>query len=193
LTDENRVRLKNILPLLDRDVKTLIQDVDQIRDLIELIDQEIPSDLKAVLEFSDRSAAIKRVNRNIAARSALLGDRALKKHKAKDLHSHIRAAKTSLATLQPKLKAMEDRKAELEAELAQLNSDIQIHKNEIADLPRSIEVAKKEITVTIKEAQQLKAKLTKMQGSEENDQKLLADVNRIKTDAVIAIKHYLNL
>jgi chromosome segregation ATPase len=178
-------------------VNTLIQDVDQIRDLTELIDQEIPSDLKAVLEsaahIDDHFAAIKRANRNIAARSALLGDRAVKKQKAKDLHSHIQTAKNSLAILQPELKAMEDQKAELEAQLAQLNSKIQIHKDKIADLPKSIEVAKREMTATIKEDQQLKTRLTKMQSSEEDDKKLLANVNRIKTEAIDVIKYYLNL
>jgi chromosome segregation ATPase len=98
-----------------------------------------------------------------------------------------------LATLQPELKAMKDRKAELEAELAQLNSNIQNHENKIADLPRSIEVAKREITATIKEDQQLKARLTEIQDSEEDDQELLIDIGRINSDAVNAIKHCLNL
>jgi hypothetical protein len=74
-------------------VDILIQGVDQIRDLIELIDQEIPSDLNAVLEFDDHSAAIKRASRDISARSALLGKKSVEKRKAKDLHSHIQNAK----------------------------------------------------------------------------------------------------
>jgi len=193
LSDENQIRLKKILSLLDRDVNIVIQDVDQIRDLIELIDQKIPTDLRALLKFCEHSSAIKRVNRNISARSALLSDRALKKQKAKDLHSQIQTAKTSLATLQPELKTMEDQKAELEAQLAQLNSKIQSHKDKIAGLPESIEVAKKEIKATIKEDQQLKARLTKIQDSEEDDQELLIDVGRINTDVVNAIKHCLNL
>jgi chromosome segregation ATPase len=193
LTEENQIRLKRILSLLDRDMNTVAQDVDQIRDLIELIDQRIPTNLRAVLEFGNYSFAIKRANKNISAKVALLSDKVLNKQKAKDLHSRIQTAKTSLAILQPELKTMKDQEAELEAQLAQLRSKIQAHEDKIANVPESIDAAKKEIAVIIEEGQQLKMKLTDIQDSEEDDQKLLADVDKIKTDAVNAIKHCLEL
>ena len=117
----------------------------------------------------------------------------MKKQKAKDLHSRIQTAKSSLAILQPELKTMEDQKAKLEAQLAQLNSKIQAHKDKIAGLPESIEVAKGEMSVTIKEDHQLKVRLATIQSSEKNVKKLLANVNRVKTEAIDVIKHYLNL
>jgi hypothetical protein len=60
---------------------------------------------------------------------------------------------------------MEGHKVELEAQLAQFNSKIQIHKQKIADLPKSIEVAEKEVTGTIRGFRQLRTQLTRMQSS----------------------------
>jgi chromosome segregation ATPase len=136
---------------------------------------------------------LKEANRNLSAKTALLNDKVLNKQKAKDLHSQIQASTNSLATLPSELKTMEDQEAELEARLAQLRSKIQAHKDKIANLPASIDTAKKEIAVIIEEGQQLQRKLTNIQDSEEDDKKLLADVDRIKADAVNAIKLRLGL
>ena len=193
LTEENQIRLRKILSLLDRNMNIVAQDIDQIGELIAMFDQKIPTDLSAVLEFGSHSIAIKRANRNLSTKAALLNDKVLNKQKAKDLHSQIQASTQSLATLPSDLKTMEDQKTQLEAQLAQLESKIQAHRDEITNLPASIDTAKKEIAVIIKEGQQLQRKLTNIQGSEEDDQKLLANVDKIKADAVNAIKLRLGL
>ena len=196
MSAENQTRLKDIALLLNKDINTLVQDADQIRDLIELIDQDIPPSLKSSLEsaahLDDYFASVKRASRNLASRSTLQAERNMKKQQAKDLHSQIQSARQSLATLEPELLSMEKEKIELEARLAQLNTKIQSHKAQIADLPSSIEASKSQITSVIKEDQQLKTRLSNIQGSEENDKKVLEDVDHIRSGVLEAIRSFLN-
>jgi chromosome segregation ATPase len=82
---------------------------------------------------------------------------------------------------------MEEEKSRLEAQLAQLNARIQSHKDKMADLPNSKAVAKAKIASVIKEDQQLKSRLANIQGSEDEDQKVLDNVSRIRAEAIDAI------
>ena len=182
--------------LLNKDTISLVQDADQIKDLLELIDQDIPSALKAPLEsaahLDDHFAMVKRATKNASSRAALQKDRSLKKLEIKDLHSHIQTTRNSLATLEPELRSMEDEKIRLEAQLAELNAKIQSHRAHIANLPKNIEATSLKIASTIKEDQQIKNKLSSIQSSEDEDQKVLDNVSRIRTEAIEAINHLLN-
>jgi chromosome segregation ATPase len=122
----------------------------------------------------------------------LKNDKLVKEQQVKELHSEIQSAKHSLETLEPELKVMEEEKTKLEAQLARLNAKIQSHKAKVADLPGSIEAAKAKITSVIKENQQIKNRLIKIHSSEEDDQKVLDDVSRIRTDAMDVINLFLN-
>jgi hypothetical protein len=50
LSEENRVKLKEIFSLLQRDVQDQVRDADLLREALELIDQDLPADIKASLE-----------------------------------------------------------------------------------------------------------------------------------------------
>ena len=193
---ENQARLKEVIILLNKDTISLVQDADQIKDLLELIDQDIPSALKAPLEsaahLDDHFAMVKRATKNTSSRAALQKDRSLKKLEIKDLHSHIQTTRNSLATLEPELRSMEDEKIRLEAQLAELNAKIQSHRAHITNLPKNIEATSLKIASTIKEDQQIKNKLSSIQSSEDEDHKVLDNVSRIRTEAIEAINHLLN-
>jgi len=71
----NQARLKDIAVLLNKDISTLVQEAHQIRYLLELIDQGIPSILKASLEsaarLDDYFAIVRKANKNISSRATL--------------------------------------------------------------------------------------------------------------------------
>jgi hypothetical protein len=50
LSEENQAKLKEIFSLLQRDVQDQVKDVDLLREALELIDQDLPADIKASLE-----------------------------------------------------------------------------------------------------------------------------------------------
>jgi hypothetical protein len=81
LSEENQEKLKEILPLLQRDVQDQVRDADLLRDALELID--LPADIKASLEpvsqLDNHFAAIKQALKNQSSQPALEQRRAMAK------------------------------------------------------------------------------------------------------------------
>jgi hypothetical protein len=50
LSEENQAKLKEILSLLQRDVQDQVRDANLLRESLEFIDQDLPTDIKASLE-----------------------------------------------------------------------------------------------------------------------------------------------
>jgi hypothetical protein len=50
LSEKNQAKLKGILSLLQRDIQDQVRDADLLREALELIDQDLPADIKASLE-----------------------------------------------------------------------------------------------------------------------------------------------
>jgi hypothetical protein len=71
----NQAWLKDIAALLDKDMNTQVQEADQIRDLLKLIDQDIPSIFKASLEsaahLDDYFTMVSKATKNISSRATL--------------------------------------------------------------------------------------------------------------------------
>jgi hypothetical protein len=51
LSEENQAKLKEIFSLLQRDVQDQVRDADLLREALELIDQDLPTDIKASLDL----------------------------------------------------------------------------------------------------------------------------------------------
>jgi hypothetical protein len=47
LSEENQAKLKEVFSLLQRDIQDQIRDVDRLEEILESIDQELPSNIKA--------------------------------------------------------------------------------------------------------------------------------------------------
>jgi hypothetical protein len=122
LSEENQAKLKEILSLLQRDVQDQVRDADLLRETLELIDQDLPADIKASLkpvsQLHNHFAAVKLALKNQSSQPALEQRRATTKQCVKDLHAQIQNNKELLAKLQPALKLMKTRKAALTAEIA---------------------------------------------------------------------------
>jgi hypothetical protein len=63
LSEENQTKLEEIFSLLQRDVQDQVKDADLLREALELIDQDLPADIKASLEpvfkLDDHFVAVK--------------------------------------------------------------------------------------------------------------------------------------
>jgi uncharacterized protein YlxW (UPF0749 family) len=110
----------------------------------------------------------------------------------KDSHAQIQHNKELLAELQPALELKIIRKAALEAELKNLTAEIEADKK-IVELPESIEKIQKEATTVLIESKQLKTKLSALSITQEADQKLLENINKIISDASSLISKYLGI
>jgi chromosome segregation ATPase len=160
LSEENQAKLKEILSLLQRNVQDQVRDADLLREALELIDQDLPADIKAssepVSQLDNHFAAVKYALKNQSSQPALEQRRDTTKQSVKDLHAQIQNNKELLAKLQPALELKKTRKAALEAELRTLTAEIEADEKKMAELPESMEKIRKEAAAALNAERQLK-------------------------------------
>jgi chromosome segregation ATPase len=143
LSEENQAKLKKTFSLLQRDIQDQVNDADLQREALELIDQDLPANIKASLEpvskLDDHFVAVKQALKNLSSQPALEQKQAANKQSMKDLHIQMQNHKELLTKLQPELELKKARKAELEAELRTLTAEIEADEKKMAELPESME------------------------------------------------------
>jgi hypothetical protein len=85
------------------------------------------------------------------------------------------------------------RKAELEAELRTLTAEIEPDEKRMTKPPESMEKKCKEDSVAINAGKQLKTKLSALSKPQEDDQRLLENINKMISDASNVISKYLGV
>jgi hypothetical protein len=81
----------------------------------------------------------------------------------------------------------------LEAELRTLTAEIEADEKKMAKLPESTEKIRKEASIALNVERQLKTKLSALFKSQEADQRLLENINKIISDATNVISKYLGV
>jgi chromosome segregation ATPase len=197
LSEENQAKLKEIFSLLQRDVQDQVKDADLLREALELIDQDVPADIKASLEhvskLDDHFVAVKQALKNLSSQPALEQKKAANKQSMKDLHIQMQNHKELLTNLHPALELKKARKAELEAKLRILTAEIEADEQKMAGLPESMEKIRKEATVAMIAGKQLKTKLSVLSKAQEADQRLLENINKMISDASNVISKYVGV
>jgi chromosome segregation ATPase len=136
---------------------------------------------------------VRRALKNQSSRPVLEQKRAKVKQFVKESQAQIQSNKELLTELQPTLELKIARKATLETELKNLSAKIEADRKKIAELPALIEKIQKETSVAMIESNQLKSKISVLSNIQEADQKLLANINKIISDASSVIAKYLNI
>jgi chromosome segregation ATPase len=197
LSEENQAKLKEVFSLLQRDIQDQVRDVDHLEEILESIDQERPSDIKALLEpishLDNHYAAVRRALKNQSSRPVLEQKRAEVKQFVEESQAQIQKNKELIAELPPTLEVKIARKAALEAELKTLTAKIEADRKKIAELPGLIEKIQKETSAAMIESNQLKSKISVLSSTQKADQKLLENINKMISDASSVIAQYLNI
>ena len=89
LSEETKNWLKDILPMLKKDIADLVQDVDPVRITFLAIKDNLTLNIAEVLtplsNIEDQAPRVKRAQRNLADREALLAEKNSNKQEAKEL------------------------------------------------------------------------------------------------------------
>jgi predicted RNase H-like nuclease (RuvC/YqgF family) len=93
LSEENQAKLKEVFSLLQRDILDQVRDVDRLEEVLESIDQELPSNIKASLEpishLDNHYAAVRRALKNQSSLPVLEQKRAKAKQLVMDSQAQI--------------------------------------------------------------------------------------------------------
>jgi chromosome segregation ATPase len=197
LSEENEAKLKEVFSLLQRDIQDQVRDVNRLEEILESIDQELPSNIKALLEpishMDNHYAAVRRALKNQSSRPVLEQKRAKVKQFVEESQAQIQRNKELIAELPPALEVKIARKAALETELKTLTAEIEADRKKIVELPGLTEKIQKETSAAMIESNQLKSKISVMTNTQEADQKLLENISRMISDASSVIAEYLNI
>jgi chromosome segregation ATPase len=197
LSEENQAKLREIFSLLQRDVQDQVRDADLLREALELIDQDLPADIKASLEhvskLDNHFVAVKQALKNLSSQPALEQRKAANKQSVKDMHTQMQNHKELLTKLQPALESKKARKAALEAELRSLTAEIEANEKKMAELSESMEKIRQEASVAMNAGKQLKTKLSALSKTQEADQRLLENINKMISNASNVISKYLGI
>jgi predicted phage-related endonuclease len=127
-----------------------------LEEILESIDQELPSNIKAFLEpishLDNHYAAVSRALKNQSSRRVLKKKRAKVKQFVEESQAQIQRTKELIAELPPALELKIARKAALEAELKTLTAEIEADRKKIAELPGLTEKVHKETSVAMIES-----------------------------------------
>jgi chromosome segregation ATPase len=197
LSEENQAKLKEVFSLLQRDIHDQVRDVDRLEEILESIDQELPNNIKALLEpishLDNHYAAVRRALKNQSSRPVLEQKRAKVKQFVEESQAQIQMNKELIAELPPALEVKIARKAALEAELKTLTTEIEADRKKIDELPGLTEKIQKETSAAMIESNQLKSKISILSATQEADQKLLKNISKMISDASSVIAEYLNI
>jgi chromosome segregation ATPase len=149
--------------------------------------------LEPVSRLDNHFAAVKQALKNQSSQPALEQKRATAKQSVKDLHAQIQNNKELLAKLQLALELKKARKAALEAELRTLTAEIEADEKMMTELPESTDKIRKEASVALNAERQLKTKLSTLSKTQEADQRLLENINKMISDATNVISKYLGV
>jgi chromosome segregation ATPase len=136
---------------------------------------------------------VRRALKNQSSRPVLEQKRAKVKQFVKESQAQIQSNKELLTVLQHALELKIAREAALETELKNLSAEIEADRKKIVELPGLTEKIQKETSAAMIESNQLKPKLSALSNAQEDDQKLLENINQMISDASSVIVKYLNI
>jgi hypothetical protein len=153
LSEDNQAKLKEVFYLLQRDIQDQVRDVYCLEEILESIDQELPSNSEACLEpishLDNHYAAVRRALKNQSSRPVLEQKRAKVKQFVEESQAQIQRNKELIAELPPALELKITRKAALEDELKTLTAKIEADRKKIAELPGLTEKIQKETSAAM--------------------------------------------
>ena len=107
--------------MLEKDIADLVQDADSMRTIFLAIRDNLSSDLIEALTplsiIEDQALKVRKAQRNLSDREALMANKYSNKQEARELAQLIDNLKNSSSRIEPELNQLRARRAELEREL----------------------------------------------------------------------------
>ena len=132
--------------MLEKDIANLVQDVAPMRRIFLAIKDNLSLDLIEALThlsiIEDQAPRVKRAQRNLANREALLDKKNSNKQEAKELAQLIDNLKNSSLRIKPELNQLKAKRAELEKELENVKAVIDCHESNLTQIPNAIKQKK---------------------------------------------------
>ena len=135
--------------MLEKNIADLVQDVDLMQRVFLAIKDNLSPNLIKVLSplsiIEDQAPKVKKAQRNLSNREALLAKKNSNRQEAKELAQLIDNLKNSSLRIEPELNQLKTKRAEPEKELENMKAAIDRHKSNLAQIPNAIKQKKQEM------------------------------------------------
>jgi chromosome segregation ATPase len=145
LPDEVKAKLIDVLPLLNRDVDQLVQDVEPIKAIFKQIQGQLPRDLKAkmlqVAFIENRQLIVQEDQNRLEERrrqEQLTQDREKLDNSMANLDNRIKFLSSSCPDIISSIDRLKKRHAELMKELSQVEQDLKPEEQKLSNLSGTI-------------------------------------------------------
>ena len=160
--------------MLERNIADLVQDADLMRIIFLAIKDNLTPNLAEALipisNIKDQAPKVKKAQRNLIDREALMAKKNSNKQEAKELAQLIDNLKNSSSKIEPELNQLRVRRAKLEKELESVKD--------------TIEQKKQEMMTKVKEGKAIRSSLESIPGSAEEDKQQITEVDAIRLKAL---------
>ena len=128
--------------MLKGNIADLVQDADPMRRIFLAIKDNLTPNLAEALvpisNIEDQAPKVKKAQRNLIDREALMAKKNSNKQEAKELAQLIDNLKNSSSKIEPELNQLRVRRAELEKELESVKATIEHHESNSTQIPNAI-------------------------------------------------------
>ena len=191
LSEEIRNRLRDILPMFEKNIADLVQDTDSMQKVFLAIKGNPSPVLSRVLSplsiFEDQVLKVKKAQRNLSDRETLLAKENSNRQEAKELTQLIDHLKNSSLRIDPELSKLEIKRAELERELENVKATIDHCKSTLAQIPDAIKQKKQELLAKVREGRVIRSSLEDILGSAKEDKQRIAEADAIRLEVLNTI------
>ena len=182
--------------MLERNIANLVQDIDPMRRIFLAIKDNLSPNLTEALippsNIKDQAPKVKKSQRNLTDREALMAKKNSNKQEAKELAQLIDNLKNSSSNIEPELTQLKIRHAGLEQEQESVKATFDHHESNLTQIPNAKQ-KKQEMLTKVKEGKAIHSSLESIPGSAEKDKQQIVEVDAIQLKALRAIHDALNL
>ena len=197
MSEETRNRLKDILPIFEKNIADLVQDTESIQKVFLTIKGDPSPALSKVLSyfpiFEDQALKVKTIQRNLSNREALLAKDNSNRQEAKELMRLIDDLKNSSLRTDLELSQLEIRRAELEKELKNMKAAIDHRKYTLAQTPDAIKQKKQELLAKVKGSRAVCSSLENTPGTAKEYEQKIVEAYVVRLEILKIIQDVLNL
>ena len=149
--------------------------------------------LSSLSTFEDQALQVKKTQRNLSNREALLAKDNSNRQEAKEMMRLIDDLKNSSLRTDPELSQLEIRHAELEKELENMKATIDHRKSTLAQIPDVIKQKKQELLAKVKGSRAIRSSLENTPGTAKKYEQKIAEADVVRLEILKVIQDVLNL
>ena len=169
--------------MLERNIANLVQDADPMRRIFLSIKNNLTQNFAEALipisSIKDQAPKVKKAQRNLIDREALMAKKNSNKQEAKELAQLIDNLKNSSSKIEPELNQLRVRRAKLERELESVKTTIERLEFNLTQIPNAIKQKKQEMLTKVKDGKAIRSSIESIPGPTEEDKQQIAEVDAI--------------